>query len=334
MTFQPSAPHKKRRWLALLAILVIGATLSATSVFADLGLHAIPNGSFLSDDAGANDEPGQKDLTAQGSTFHEGDFYTGWKWDDTSWSGKNSGDGCNLFTSDAPDGNADFVVCATIGTEKGALVLQTVTVYSCSDGHPQRCTNPETEVVYSGSTAATYCVISNTATGQFGGTDTVIVCNITDIAADSGVTALASSNIINTCSYPSREPNSDPSDCIFDAPDVNVALTTSSTGSVMTSWSATLKDTATLTPAGTGSVTFGLYTDSTCTTLVAGSESTDTAAPFAATDVVVDNTDVSGAGPYEFFWKVTYNPDPGFLAPAPVCGEKVTITVSVVGSTG
>jgi hypothetical protein len=329
MTFRPSAPNKKPRWLALLAIVVVGGALMAAPVFADLGLHAIPDpGGFTADEAGANDEPGQKDLTAQGSSFHEGDFYTGWKWDDTSWSGKNSGDGCNLFDED-DNGNADYVVCATIGTVQGALTLQSVTVYSCSDNRADRCTNPT-----SLTTSTTNCVISNTASNGIDPTntankDTVIVCNITDIATATGVTALASSTIINTCSYPSREPNSDPSDCIFEAPSQNVALTTDSTASTIASWSATVKDTATLTPAGTGSVTFGLYSDSTCTTLVAGSESTDSTAPFAATDVTVSGTT---EGTFTYYWKVHYTADPGFIAPADVCGEDVTITISVTGT--
>lgn len=331
MTLRPSAPHKGRRWLALLATVLIGGALVAAPVFANLGIHAIPDpAGFTMDDGGANDEPNQKDLTAQGTSFHEGDFYTGWKWDDTSWSGNNSGDGCNLFDSDS-DENANFVVCATIGTVEGSLELLTVTVYSCSDKNEFRCTNPDVEAIYTGTDADAYCVISNTAGPGIpgGGADTVIVCNITDLAADSGVTALGSSTIINTCSYPSQEPNSDPSDCIFDAPDQFVALTTDSTASTIASWTATVKDTATLTPAGTGSVTFGLYSDSTCTTLVTGSQSTDTSAPFAATDVSVSGTT---EGTFEYWWKVTYTPDPGFIAPAPLCGEKVTITISVTGT--
>jgi hypothetical protein len=108
-----------------------------------------------------------------------------------------------------------------------------------------------------------------------------------------------------------------------------VTLNTDSRASTIATWSATVSDTATLTPAGTGSVTFGLYSDSTCATLVTGSASTDTSAPFAATDVTVSGTT---EGTFEYWWKVTYTADPGFIAPAPLCGEKVTISISVTGT--
>ena len=85
MTFQPSAPHKRSRWLALLAIVMLASSLLVTSAI------AAPSFTFQGDDQGANDEPGQKDLTAQSSAVDSSapnHFYTAWKWDDTSWSGK------------------------------------------------------------------------------------------------------------------------------------------------------------------------------------------------------------------------------------------------------
>ena len=324
MTFRASAPHRKPRWLGLVAVVVVAGGLLASPVYA-VDVNTITT--FTQDDGLANDEPGQKDLTAQGTASSGGDFYTGWKWDDTSWSGNNTGDGCNLFDADS-DTKADFVVCATIGTVNGSLTLLSVTVYQCSDKNAFRCTNPVVKKTYT-TAASTYCAISNTASGQFDSTDTVIVCDITTLGTDAGVSALESSKLINTCSYPSREPNSDFSDCIFEAPPQNVTLTTDSQASTIATWSATVSDTATLTPAGTGSVTFGLYTDSGCAALVTGSESTDTTAPFAANDVTVSGT---AEGTFEYYWKVHYTADPGFIAPADVCGEKVTVVISVTGT--
>ena len=240
-----------------------------------------------------------------GSGRHDGDFYTAWKWDDTAWSGGNTGDGCALFTNDADD-NANYVVCATIGGNPASL--QTITVYSCSDKRDDRCTNPVVLGSPTGS-ASTYCSLDSGAAGTFDTNDTLIVCNITDIgAALTPPVALSGLQLLNCCSYPSQEPNSDPSDCVLEEPAPQaVTVNTDSRGSVFGNWSATIKDTATLTPAGTGSVTFELHTNSTCTAPVAGSSSTDTSAPFAATDVAVSG---SGSGTFEYWWKVTYNPDP------------------------
>ena len=65
MSFRPSANHKRPRWLALLATILLGMVVLATSAFAAV------NFTFDDDDDGANDEPGQKDLTAQASAFDD-----------------------------------------------------------------------------------------------------------------------------------------------------------------------------------------------------------------------------------------------------------------------
>ena len=331
MTFRPSAPHKKRRWLALLATLVVAGGVLAVAPAAAHLADAIDPNSFVQDDQGANDEPGQKDLTAQASAFHDGSFYTAWKWDDTSWSGGNSGDGCALFTSDA-DENANVVICATIGGAPAQL--QTITVYSCSDKRDERCTNPVLLGSPSGA-ASTYCSLSSSAPGQFGGTDTQIVCNVTAIgAALTPPLATGTLQLTNSCSYPSQEPNSDPSDCVLEEPvPVAVTVSTDSDGSVVGAWAATINDTASLSVADpAGSVAFELHTNATCTALVAGSGSSDSDATggYDAAPVAVSGT---GEGTFEYWWKVTYTPGPGFTGPAqPLCGEKVTLTISISGT--
>ena len=103
MSFQPSAPRKRRRWAALLVIVLL-----ATGAFASTALAA-PTFTFTVDDQGANDEPGQKDLTAQSSAVDGGNFYTAWKWDDIAWNGNNTGDGCSLFDTDS-DGLVNYAV--------------------------------------------------------------------------------------------------------------------------------------------------------------------------------------------------------------------------------
>ena len=132
MTLSRSNPRAKPRWFALLAIVMLGTVALATSAL------AAPSFTFITDEQGANDEPGQKDLTADSAAFDlvTGDFYTAWKWDDTAWSGSNTGDACSLFDTDA-DGNANFAVCLTIA--KPAIETST-RVYSCDDTRPDRCT--------------------------------------------------------------------------------------------------------------------------------------------------------------------------------------------------
>jgi hypothetical protein len=330
MTFRTNAPHRKRRWLALLAIVGLGTAGLASGVAAHLS-DAIPTTAYVGDVLGANDEPGQKDLTAQASAFHDGSFYSAWKWDDTSWSGKNSGDGCNLFSSDG-DEFANYAVCATIGGK--TVTLGTITVYSCNNAWEQRCGNPVLLGTFS-TTASTYCLLTASAPGEFDTADTQIVCNITAIslALDPDVTDLAGSNLINTCSYPSREPNSDPSDCIFEAtPLTTVVLDTASDGSI--AWQATLTDVVNTTPGASGTVVFGLYTDAACTVsagFTSASLALDGTGSASTSTAVITSDNDPGSGSY--YWLVTYTPAAGFSPAGPLCGELVTITANVTGST-
>jgi hypothetical protein len=322
VSLQPSAPHKGRRWLALFAIVIL-----ATGAFAGSAL-ASPTFVFVEDQSGANDVPGQKDLTAQASAYDGSTFYTAWKWDDTSWSGKNTGDGCSLFDSDG-DGYVNYAVCVTIIGKTPTLV--STTVYSCSDGRKDRCTQP---VLLNTSTS--YCTIDNNVTGPFDTSDTQATCNISAIATALSISDLSGSNLVNTCSYPSQEPNSDPSDCVLLVPALtDTTVSTTSSGSI--TWQATLNDTATALPATAGSVTFKLYSGTPCsddaTTGNLVATSTDTTYPWAATAVVINSTDVTGSGPWTYYWSATYNPAAGFNGDSELCSEATTITASVVGHT-
>jgi hypothetical protein len=327
VTFTPSAPRKRSRWLALLAIVMLASSLLVTSAI------AAPTFAWTPDDGGANDQPGQKDLTAQSSAFDGSTFYTAWKWDDTAWSGKNTGDACSLFDTDA-NGLVDYAVCVTVGT-KSATELST-RVYSCKDTRSDRCTGAVLEGT--DSSPGAWCSVAS-ATGEFDTTDTQATCNASLIDSDlTGVSGLSNANLLNTCSYPSQEPNSDPSDCVLTIANVDVTASTSSGGSI--TWSATLTDTATLNPTtATGSVSFELYSDSTCTTLIWTSDA-DTSAPFASgstggtpsggnviTDLTVNSTGV-------YYWIANYTPTGAFNGDSSACGEPTTIVATVTGSTG
>jgi len=309
---------------------MLGTGAAVTSVSA-----AVPAdfGAFTPDDAGANDEPGQKDLTAQDSVFESGsnDFYSAWKWDDTSWNGNNTGDACSLFDTDG-NGLVDFAVCVTIGT-KNATELST-RVYSCGDTRSDRCTGSVLEGTESA--PPNYCTVQS-ATGQFDATDTLAFCNITVIATTEGLSGLNSGTLLNSCSYPSQQPNSDPSDCVLTITNLNTSVGTLSSGSA--TWSATLKDTATLTPSSaTGSVVFKLWTTNLCNdvtpvwvsadvTVASGTASTVGAGTTSGSNVIT-NANVDGDGIY--YWTVDYTPSGAFNGSSSSCGEATTITPASV----
>jgi hypothetical protein len=334
VSLQPSAPHKGRRWLALFAIVIL-----ATGAFAGTALAA-PTFVFTPDDHGANDVPGQKDLTAQSSAVDgtSGDFYTAWKWDDIAWSGNNTGDGCSLFDTNS-DGFVDYAVCGTV-IGKNPVTLLSVTLYSCNDKWVDRC-GGSTLLFTTTSTASTYCTVIDQASGTFGGTDTEIYCDITTLAAAASpaITTLTGGTLLNTCSYPSQQPNSDPSDCVLTPTAANTSTTTLSSGT--TTWSATLNDVATLNPStATGSVVFKLYyNDSTCAaaSLIWTSPSVTVTASGTATTAgggtPNNGNTVSTAGTY--YWTTAYTHTGLFNDSASNCGEAtVVVAPSVTGSAG
>ena len=66
------------------------------------------------DQQGPDDEPGQKDLNqfCNLGPCVGGNSYS-WNFDDTNWTGTNTGDACALFDTDG-DGNANRAVCVTV----------------------------------------------------------------------------------------------------------------------------------------------------------------------------------------------------------------------------
>jgi len=313
----------------LLAIVALGTGMIATTAL------AAPTFSFVQDEQGANDEPGQKDLTADATAIDpaNSDYYTAWQWDDTSWSGKNTGDACSLFDTDG-DGLANYAVCVTIG--KPAAEKST-RVYSCGDTRADRCTGAFLE----GTEGTTnFCTVSGPVTGPFDGADTRATCNITLIETTLGLSGLDNGTFLNSCSYPSQEPNSDPSDCVHQIAITTVDVSTDSRNAGSIAWQASLADTATLSPStATGSVTFKLYSDSSCQTLIWTSDA-DASAPFASGTTggnpaggnVITNLNVNSNATY--YWIASYTPTGAFTPDDSPCGEATTISASITGSTG
>jgi uncharacterized repeat protein (TIGR01451 family) len=189
----------------LLALFIISAQL-----FAPISA-IIPKASAVDacevDIQGADDEPGQKDLTQMCSdiaTASSGFITVKWNWDDTAWSGNNSGDACALFDTDN-DTFANYSLCAVVKNSPAQIV--DTRVYACSDGRVDRCTNSNQD-----NTITSSCTVSIGDTDPFNGSnDTTATCTI----QLSDVGGIQAAELIDVCSYPSQQPNSDPSDCII-----------------------------------------------------------------------------------------------------------------------
>src|SRR5688500_2534772 len=95
-------------WKALLMGLFLFVA-AAPPVAAQLPLGCV------NDAQGRDDLPGQKDLnqTCNLGACSVGGRSVTWNFDDTSWTGGNTGDSCVLFDADG-NGNADRAVCVTV----------------------------------------------------------------------------------------------------------------------------------------------------------------------------------------------------------------------------
>lgn len=197
-------------------------TATAVDPAASLDLVFIPP---VCDDAGPNDVPEQSDLNC----FTRADDEPGvlgirWWWDDTNvWTGSGqTGDACGLVDTDT-DGFANVAVCAQFtNNAAGTQVIQlptagTALVYECSDKKNDRCTKQITRLTLAqiGSTTCGVALGSEpTSTKAWQGddfpADVVATCEV-----DLTTLGITSTNLLNVCSYPSGEPNSNPFDCVI-----------------------------------------------------------------------------------------------------------------------
>jgi len=173
------------------------------------------------DDAGPNDQPAQVDLNC----FNRADNLTGklgvqWSWDDiNSWGGTGqTGDACALIDTDN-DGNANVAICARISNNPDGSVYQVggagaVDVYICNDNKIDRC-GKQVAVVTGANKGTTSCTITtgpDQLAGGEDGADVIATCSI-DLSMQ-GLTGTTSRDLLNVCSFPSGEPNSNPFDCV------------------------------------------------------------------------------------------------------------------------
>ena len=231
MTLSTSTPRAKQRW-ALLVVVVAALTLLVGGIA--LASHPnvatdIPSSYFtVTDEHGANDVPGQVDLTQMGRDDATAGLYkVYWSWDShTAWTGSGqTGDACALFDTDG-DTNINYVVCARVANFNAnpndvrvapKSATETVYLFECSDKKNDRCTTPgplaSTTITAGAFSPATSNLITHTdpfAAGESYDHDTTIRLEIPGniIPGDEVLT--------NVCSYPSagNGGNNNPFDCI------------------------------------------------------------------------------------------------------------------------
>jgi hypothetical protein len=144
-----------------------------------------------------------------------------WSWDDiNSWGGTGqTGDACALIDTDN-DGNANLAVCARISNNPDGSIYQVggngvADVYLCNDTKSDRCAKQVTQVLGSGKGTTTCTIATTTPDGIPGGEDGADIsatCSI-DLAMQ-GLAGTTSRDLLNVCSFPSGEPNSNPFDCV------------------------------------------------------------------------------------------------------------------------
>jgi hypothetical protein len=225
----PSGRARRRRATLLAAVVVVLALpVLVGQAVAALSVSNPPTFTYVNDENGADDQPGQKDLNSQAvANPTPGDLWVSWQWDETSLSGGNTGDACALFDTNK-NSKVNFAICVTIQGNPAVQAPVSPRVYTCGDGKVDRCTSTYAEV----SPINSACGTNTNATDPFhsGKKDTQAICHV-DLA-DVGGSSTA--NLVNTCSYPSQQPTSAPSDCVLIPRDAFLRITkvaTPNTGS-------------------------------------------------------------------------------------------------------
>jgi uncharacterized repeat protein (TIGR01451 family) len=197
----------------LLACLLLGIAIILTPAQTAYAHHDYEG--YVTDDAGADDEPGQKDLNSLAVDYSHIDtdnqLWVKWTWDIDSLSGNNSADGCVIFDTDG-DGLANYMLC-NFWRQNQQQVAGSPLLYVCNDQDTDNCGgNATTQPLSTG----TSCSISNVpdAFGGRGGAQASTV-NDTQSTCVVNLADINSGQVTNICSYPSGQPTSDPSDCVF-----------------------------------------------------------------------------------------------------------------------
>src|SRR5436190_2978910 len=229
--------------------------LSAVTLVFGLLAAAPVRAVCINDGQGPDDQPGQKDLSGlcepgPACSSSATTLSLLWQFDDVNWTGSNTGDACALIDLNQ-DGLADRAVCVTVfgaaqmagkcsnnqflGCRKnqdcgsgGTCVLPTdntgpARCYTCANDRPTRCSNSQ-PVSCTSVCGVGVAVGADPFTSS--ATHTANKCNGSNcLANDAAVNCCLTSTdigtggqLIDVCSYPSQQPNSDPSDCVITPP--------------------------------------------------------------------------------------------------------------------
>ena len=134
-----------------------------------------------------------------------------WTWDDTGWTGSNTGDACALYDTDG-DGKANFALCVTVQSDPAVQSSGSPRFYSCDNSKELNC-GGSTQI-----TAASSCAVSAVADPFTGAHGNGNVCNGTTCSTQDtqaqccvkrgdfpfGTTA----ELIDVCSYSSSSSSS------------------------------------------------------------------------------------------------------------------------------
>jgi len=208
-----------------------GVSRSLTALLALCLLHAAPAaGATLpitadcrSDAGGANDTAGENDVTRSCVVAGDGapyDLDTTSSLDLARLEGAARIQVCSLYNTDG-DAFANLAACTVVkgatGSNGNQLVLEEVQLYTCTDAAADRCS----EATLVAAPYSTLCTVSQDKVDPFPGPspgpgthhpeDSLIRCEID--TADFGATGLGAIPL-DTCSYASGNPGSDPADCL------------------------------------------------------------------------------------------------------------------------
>jgi len=174
------------------------------------------------DTDGADDE--NQSQSDQGQmAFDSENFCVAWTWDDTTFSGGNTGDACALFDTDG-DGGVNFAICAQVEDPGSGPQLSTaegVRFFSCNDAtnKPLNCFNAVEVTSFSSDCELT--VGADPFAGRVAADCNGTTCANQDLFATCDLDLIdfggADPSLLNVCSYPSGPPNSNAKDCVVPA---------------------------------------------------------------------------------------------------------------------
>ncbi|MHC4831964.1 MAG: hypothetical protein ACYTFT_16685, partial [Planctomycetota bacterium] len=185
----------------------------------------------FADDGGPDDEKTQQADITGGSVDYSaaasGQLTVVFNYDETTISGQNTLDAGILLDTNA-NSLANYAFFVTLGSNGGGgLQINAFQLFSGSDGNAEKITTP---VLETGTLATTATI--GTGTNPFNGdadTQVTLVIQLSDILALEPGLALDDVVFLNTITYPSAVPNSDPKDVLLSTGTSSVSADAEST---------------------------------------------------------------------------------------------------------